>query len=54
LVVAGDGANDSMSWVEVPPAGNQVAITTPVFGEFVTVTSVSPVRGLPGTVTQSV
>ena len=29
-------------------------ITTPVFGEFVTVTFVSPKRGPPGTVTQSV
>ncbi len=43
-----------MSCVEVPPDGNQVAITTPVFGEFVTVTFVSPERGLPGTLTQSV
>ena len=43
-----------MSCVEVPPAGNQVAITTPVFGAFVTTMFVSPERGLLGTVTQTV
>jgi len=43
-----------MSCVEGPPDGNHVAITTPAFGEFVTDTSVSPERGLPATVTQSV
>ena len=43
-----------MSCVEGPPDGSHVAMTTPAFGEFVTVTSMWPESGLLATVTQSV
>ena len=50
----GEGANCMISWMLALPAGVQVAVTVPLFGELVTPTGTAPDRDPPTTLTQRV
>jgi hypothetical protein len=52
--VVGEGANLMMSWTAGFPDGVQVAVTFPLFGEFVTRMDAGPERGPSATLTHNV